>query len=56
MTGGMTARHRLNEVTEHVEDIGLLAASELIARLDAVWDRVIQNLESGALVVETGSR
>jgi predicted nuclease of predicted toxin-antitoxin system len=34
--------------------IGNAANPALIARLDAVWEKVVQNLEAGALVVEAG--
>ena len=36
--------------------IGNAANTTLIARLDAVWDKVIENLEAGALVVEASGR
>jgi predicted nuclease of predicted toxin-antitoxin system len=34
--------------------IGNTRNSTLIARLDAVWEKVVENLETGALVVEAG--
>jgi predicted nuclease of predicted toxin-antitoxin system len=35
--------------------IGNATTPALIDRLDAVWDKVVQNLEAGAQVVEAGS-
>ena len=34
--------------------IGNARNAELIARFEAVWDKVVENLESGALVVQAG--
>jgi predicted nuclease of predicted toxin-antitoxin system len=36
--------------------IGNAANATLVERLDAVWDKVIENLEAGALVVEASGR
>lgn len=36
--------------------IGNTANSTLIARLAVVWEKVVQNLEAGALVIEAGDR
>jgi len=34
--------------------IGNARNTELIARFEAVWDKVVENLDSGALVVQAG--